>query len=190
MIEQAVSRLPSKKEQIRIRLLRALQLLLIFLLLSGLVLGITLASVYWQTNQALFWQWVATLLFFGTPMLACCFLLQFFVNRLRVEYDYLLDGESFMVYRITGQRRKPYLSFSAKNMELFLPYDEILPGSPDMDRLQKAELLCCDVNSDRLFLLQVKNVHIQKKTKDLSLLLELKSPLEKALKHLCRISRY
>lgn len=172
MIEQAVSKRNRTREKKLILLFRIIMVIAIALLLAGEILGITLASVYWQGNQDVFWQWVLVLLFFGLPIAALCLLLQYLINRYRVEYDYVYQNESFSCYRITGQRRKSYLFFKLSDISAYIRYDEIEPNSREARWLQNAVLICCNPKSDRLRLLYINNCQVGKKYKDCAVLIE------------------
>lgn len=118
MLEQAVSRQNNLRSRRWRVVLRVIQMLLLITTAVLVVFGFTLAGVFWEADRAVFWNWCLQIVILALPAAGFALLLQAMINRLRLEYDYILQGPTFSVYRLLGNRRAWYLSFDMRSAEI------------------------------------------------------------------------
>ncbi len=172
MLEQTVTShdwMLKKKWRIRFRIL---QIILIFLYITGEVLGVILASVYFETNQALFWQRVLIFFILGLPMLTIGLLLQIPIRRRSIEFDYELSGNTFTVYRIIGHRRKKYLSFELRTVSDVFRLEDNNEKKQVSDALKYSIFACCNPEDPRLTLVWTNECLIKNTYRSTTVLLE------------------
>lgn len=185
MIEQAVTRFKDDRYRRWTRLLRALQLLALAALVLGEVLGMTLAGVYFDTDQALFWQWVLQLILFGAPLLLFAFLLELRLRLRSVQFDYCLQGSAFTVYRLIYSRRKPFLSFDLASVRQLRPFPDTVNDAEQKRLLKDAVVACCNADA-ALVLVTVENCLTRRGMRRATVVLEPDAELLRELKWQCR----
>lgn len=172
MLEQAVSRQNNSRSRRWTTVLRVIQVLLLITTAVLAVFGFTLAGVFWESDRDAFWNWCLQIVILALPAAGFALLLQAIINRLRLEYDYVLQGPTFSVYRLLGNRRAWYLSFDMRSAEVLAenaqrgesPRSEADPAVIDLTRNEDAP---------HLVLLRTRGCQRRRKQKDCCLLLEM-----------------
>ncbi len=172
MLEQSVSRHDWRSEKRWRSWYRAIQITLLVLFIFGEMLGLTLASVFFEIDQALFWQRVFMVVILGLPMLIVVLLLQVLIRRRSLEYDYELFGNTFTVYRIYGNRRKEYLSFGLDTVTDV----KRVADNQDVTKIKNALKSCifasCNPHDPRLTIVWTKRCAFKQTYRNTSVLLE------------------
>jgi hypothetical protein len=177
MLEQSVSSHDwISKKQWRIRF-RILQIILLVFFILGEVLGISLAFVYFETNQALFWQRVLIFLVLGLPMLIVTLLLQISIRRRSIQYDYEIRDNTFTVYRIIGSQRMKYLSFGLDTVTEVIRLADNMDEKKVGNALKSSVFACCNPDDSRLTLVWTNGCVMKNNYSSTSVLLELNNPL-------------
>lgn len=185
MIEQAVTRLTDDRYRRWTRLLRGLQVFALTALVLGEVFGMTLAGVYFDTDQAMFWQWVMQLILFGAPLLLFAFLLELRLRLRSVQFDYCLQGSAFTVYRLVYSRRKPFLSFDLASVHELRPFPDTAGDAEQKRLLKGAVVACCNADA-ALLLVTVENCLTRCGMRRATVVLEPDAELLRELKWQCR----
>ncbi len=172
MLEQAVSRQNNARNRHWTVVLRVIQVLLVITTVVLVVFGFTLAGVFWESDRSAFWNWCLQITILALPAAGFALLLQAMINRLRLEYDYTLQGPAFSVYRLLGNRRTWYLSFDMRSAEVLAENvrrgesvcSETAPAAIDLTRNEDAP---------HIVLLRARDCLRGRKQKDRYLLLEM-----------------
>lgn len=178
MLEQAVSRKFRDRDKRMRTLLRSLQVFVLSMLILGEVFGMMLSRVYYETNTALFWQWVAVMLLFGVPMVLVAIALELPLRYLHTEYDYELQGQNFSVYRLVYGRRKWLLSVDLHSVTELRPYAGV-------DNGRKAMKAFCNPGDPSLVWMESNNCFSRRGTRLSSVVIEPDEQMRKALAREC-----
>lgn len=115
------------------------------------------------------------------PAIGFMLLLQAMINRLRLEYDYVLQGPSVSVYRLLGNRRTWRLSFDVRGAELLAEAGRgeegaaLSPPHGTIDLTRNEDAL-------HLVLLRVRGCYLRRGQRDCCVLLELNDVFYSALR--------
>jgi len=183
MLEQAVSKRDNAREKAWKKALRGVQIFLVIILVILEAFGFTISVVYWETDRNLFWQWIAMLAALGVPLILFTLLLQIPINKLRLEYDYTLQGQAFTIHRLYGSRRKWYLSFDLNTITDFVDVREIKEGSREDVLLDKAIIVGFNQSAPHMMLVRTLDCIIENNRREAVLVLELNEPLYNAFRH-------
>lgn len=172
MLEQAVSRQNNSRSRRWITVLRVIQVLLLIMTAVLAVFGFTLAGVFWESDRDAFWNWCLQIVILALPAAGFALLLQAMINRLRLEYDYILQGPTFSVYRLLGNRRTWYLSFDMRGAEVLA---ESVQGetSPRSEAASTVTDLTRNEDAPHIVLLRARGCQRRHRQKDRCLLLEM-----------------
>ncbi len=172
MWEQAVSRQNNSRGRRWRAVLRVIQVLLLITTMALAVFGFTLAGVFWETDRAAFWNWCLQIVILALPAAGFALLLQAMINRLRLEYDYILQGPAFSVYRLLGNRRTWYLSFDMRGAEVLA--ENVQGGEGVRSKTAPAAIdLTRNEDAPHIVLLRARGCLRGRKQKDRCLLLEM-----------------
>ena len=171
MLEQAVCKWNNGRERRWKNILRAMQAILVVVLIVCEAFGFMLAGVYREMGDDYFGQWILQLLILGLPMLTVVFLLQIPIHKLMLEYDYNLQGQAFSCYRFYGNRRKWYFSFDLNTITVFQNIREIVDGSYEEQLLNKAVIVSRNEDAEHLVLVHSKDCVMGNKRREVSLVL-------------------
>lgn len=186
MIEQAVTRRADERYRRWTRLLRGLQIFALAALVLGEVLGMTLAGVYFETDQQLFRQWVLQLILFGAPLLLFALLLELSLRRRSVQYDYCLQGSAFTVYRLIYSRRRPYLSFDLATVRELRPFPDAEDDAEQKRLLKGGIVACCNADAPVLLLVTTDSCLTRRGMRRATVIIEPNEELLRELKWQCR----
>lgn len=189
MLEQAVSKGHNSPSRRWSKILRVFQIILLVIFVIGEGFGLSLSGVYWETDQALFWQWCLQLAITGLPLALLIVGLQYPICKLRVQYDYTLQEQRFSVYRFWGNRRKSYLFFDLDSIDHFMDADDIEEDSEEEQGLRRAIDVTCNDDAEHLVLVHVEDCIFKQRHRSAWLLLELNGTFYEALSRHLRRSR-
>ncbi len=173
MLEQAVCKHDNRRERRWKNVLRAMQIILLVILVVLEVFGFTLSGVYRELGEDIFWQWCLQLVILGLPIITVILLLQIPIHKLMMEYDYNLMGQAFSCFRFYGSRRKWYFSFDLNTVTIFKELRDIGEGSKEEELLRHARIVSCNEDAKHLMLVHSEDCVIGRKRKEQSLVLEL-----------------
>lgn len=186
MIEQAVTRFADDRYRRWTKLLRGLQVFALTALVLGEVFGMTLAGVYFDTDQAMFWQWVLQLILFGAPLLLFAFLLELRLRRRSIQFDYCLQGSAFTVYRLIYSRRKPFLSFDLASVRELRSFPDSADDVEQKRLLSDSIVACCNADAAVLMLVTTDSCLTRRGMRRATVVIEPNAELLKELKWQCR----
>ena len=178
MIEQTVVKHDDHRDRILRKTLRIIQVVLIVLAGLALVFGFTVASVFWDTDRTVFWQALLNMILLALPVIGVAAFLEWRIQKLCVEYDYVLSDNVFSVFRVAGNRRVLWMTIPLPSLTFCKRYDEL--SEADKYRLSHVLFACCNADDPRLTLIESDAVLIGKRERKASVLTEPEDELFRA----------
>lgn len=174
MLEQTVVKYNAERERVVRKVLRVIQFVLLAIAMTiegmmfSLFFALGAAGEHWLGA-------VVYMVLFAMPAIGVLLLLEWRIRKLDVQYDYYLTDKEFVVWRIIGNSRKPWINMQLDQVMFCKRYRDL--DEEEKKRVRPAIFAACNEEDPMLTLVEADMITIGKRSRPAGLLLELNNEI-------------
>ena len=174
MLEQTVIKYNADKERVVRKVLRVIQLVLLAIAMAiegmmfSLFFALGAAGEHWGGA-------IVYMVLVAMPAVGILLILEWRIRKLDVQYDYYLTDKEFVVWRIIGNSRKPWINMQLDQVIFCKRYSDL--NEEELQRVHPAVFAACNEEDPMLTLVEADMLTIGKRSRPAGLLLELNNEI-------------